>query len=41
VPKGKDFAEKHEPNFDEIFDYVTKNLGFEFDLENYNKRIKK
>lgn len=26
-------------SFDEIFDYVTKNLGFEFDWEEYNKRI--
>ncbi len=36
-----DFAKAHEPDFDEIFDYVTKNLGFEFDWEKYNKRIKK
>lgn len=36
-----DFAKAHEPDFDEIFDYVTKNLGFEFDWEEYNKRIKK
>ncbi|OCA69352.1 hypothetical protein BBI01_14475 [Chryseobacterium artocarpi] len=34
-----DFAKEHEPDFDEIFDYVTKNLGFEFDWEEYNKRI--
>lgn len=35
-----DFAKEHEPNFDEIFDYVTKNLGFEFDWKEYYKRIK-
>jgi len=39
--KWYDFAKEHEPNFDDIFDYVTKNLGFEFDWEEYNKRIKK
>lgn len=39
--KWYDFAKEHEPYFDEIFDYVTKNLGFEFDWEEYNKRIKK
>lgn len=36
-----DFAKEHEPDFDEIFDYVTQNLGFKFDWEEYNKRIKK
>ncbi|WP_346986178.1 hypothetical protein [Chryseobacterium sp. POE27] len=36
-----DFAKEHEPQFDEIFDYVTKNLGFEFDWKEFNKRIKK
>lgn len=35
-----DFAKQHEPNFDEIFDYVTKNLGFEFDWQEFKKRIK-
>lgn len=39
--KWYDFAKEHEPDFDEIFDYVTKNLGFEFDWEEYKKRIKK
>jgi len=39
--KWYDFAKEHEPDFDEIFDYVTKNLGFEFDWKEYNKRIKK
>ncbi|SIS92031.1 hypothetical protein SAMN05421786_103110 [Chryseobacterium ureilyticum] len=34
-----DFAKEHEPDFDEIFDYVTKHLGFEFDWEEYSKRI--
>jgi hypothetical protein len=38
--KWYDFAIENEPNFDEIFDYVTKNLGFKFDWEEYKKRIK-
>lgn len=29
-----------EPKFDEIFTYVTENLGFEFDWKEYYKRIK-
>ncbi len=39
--KWYEFAKEHEPKFDEIFDYVTKNLGFEFDWKEFNKRIKK
>jgi len=35
-----DNAKSREPKFDEIFQYVTENLGFEFDLEEYYKRIK-
>lgn len=35
-----DFAKEHETNFDEIFKYVTENLGFDFDWKEYNKRIK-
>lgn len=38
--KWYDFAKSHEPKFDEIFSYVAKNLGFEFDWNEYNKRIK-
>lgn len=38
--KWYDFAKAHEPNFDDIFDYVSKNLGFEFDWKEYSKRIK-
>ena len=34
-----DFAVENEPKFEEIFKYVTNNLGFEFNWEEYNKRI--
>jgi hypothetical protein len=36
-----EFAKENEPKFDEIFKYVTENLGFEFDWKEFNKRIKK
>lgn len=39
--KWLDFAKANEPRFDEIFQYVTQDLGFEFDWKEYNKRIKK
>ncbi|MDP9958660.1 hypothetical protein [Chryseobacterium lathyri] len=39
--KWYDFAIANEPDFDEIFKYVASNLGFEFDWEEYYKRIKK
>ncbi len=38
--KWYDFAKENEPHFDEIFEYVTQNLGFKFDWEEYHKRIK-
>jgi hypothetical protein len=34
-----DDARSIEPQFDEIFNYVTQNLGFRFDWKEYNKRI--
>ncbi len=37
--KWYDFAKVHEPEFDDIFNYVTQNLGFEFDWDEYSKRI--
>lgn len=37
--KWHDFAMSNEPNFEEIFKYVTNNLGFKFDWNEYNKRI--
>jgi len=39
--KWYDHAKKVEPRFDEIFQYVANNLGFEFDWKEYDKRIKK
>ena len=39
--KWYDFAKEHEPKFDEIFIYVTDNLGFKFDWQKYKERIKK
>jgi len=39
--KWYDFAKENEPNFDEIFKYVADNLGFTFNWEEYNVRIKK
>jgi len=35
-----DFAKKNEPDFDEIFKDVVKNLGFDFDWGKYYERIK-
>jgi len=37
--KWYDFAKVHEPEFDDIFNYVNQNLGFEFDWDEYSKRI--
>jgi len=37
--KWHDFAMSNEPRFEEIFKYVTNNLGFKFDWNEYYKRI--
>jgi hypothetical protein len=39
--KWYDFAKENEPDFDEIFKDVVKNLGFDFDWGKYYERIKK
>ena len=39
-PKWYERAKSVEPHFDEIFKEVTSKLGFEFDWEEYRKRIK-
>lgn len=36
-----DDAKVSEPNFDNIFEWVAANLGFEFDWKEYKKRIQK